>query len=145
MIKYNSAVEPISRLIQNTDTQTERLTGTISLGMIGDETAIPQLKELLNDDEANIRWDSAIALAKMGEESSVPIIENLMDREYLMTFPELDYKEINKVIMTAIETSSLVLDNRFEPRLVELARSDESLTVRDAAIKTLKKSYDRTI
>ena len=75
----------------------------------------------------------------MGEESSVPIIENLMDREYLMTFPELDYKEINKVIMTAIETSSLVLDNRFEPRLVELARSDESLTVRDAAIKTLKK------
>ena len=145
MVRSELAVVQLIDVIDNSDYQDERLAATMSLGFIGDSRAIPKLNELLEDDEPNIRWDSAIALAKMGEESSVPIIENLMDREYLMTFPELDYKEINKVIMTAIETSSLVLDNRFEPRLVELARSDESLTVRDAAIKTLKKSYDRTI
>ena len=145
MVRSELAVVQLIDVIDNSDYQDERLAATMSLGFIGDSRAIPKLNELLEDDEPNIRWDSAIALAKMGEESSVPIIENLMDREYLMTFPELDYKEINKVIMTAIETSSLVLDNRFEPRLVELARSDESLTVRDAAIKTLKKSYDRII
>ena len=145
MVRSELAVVQLIDVIDNSDYQDERLAATMSLGFIGDSRAIPKLNELLIDDEPNIRWDSAIALAKMGEESSVPIIENLMDREYLMTFPELDYKEINKVIMTAIETSSLVLDNRFEPRLVELARSDESLTVRDAAIKTLKKSYDRII
>ena len=145
MVRSELAVVQLIEVLDNSDYQDERLAATMSLGFIGDSRAIPKLNELLEDDEPNIRWDSAIALAKMGEESSIPIIENLMDREYLMTFPELDYKEINKVIMTAIETSSLVLDNRFEPRLVELARSDESLTVRDAAIKTLKKSYDRTI
>ena len=145
MVRSELAVVQLIDVIDNSDYQDERLAATMSLGFIGDSRAIPKLNELLEDDEPNIRWDSAIALAKMGEESSVPIIENLMDREYLMTFPELDYKEINKVIMTAIETTSLVLDNRFEPRLVELARSDESLTVRDAAIKTLKKSYDRII
>ncbi len=145
MVRSELAVVQLIDIINNSDYQDERLAATMSLGFIGDSRAIPKLNELLEDDEPNIRWDSAIALAKMGEESSVPIIENLMDREYLMTFPELDYKEINKVIMTAIETSSIVLDNRFEPRLVELARSDESLTVRDAAIKTLKKSYDRAI
>ena len=145
MVRSELAVVQLIDVIDNSDYQDERLAATMSLGFIGDSRAIPKLNALLEDDEPNIRWDSAIALAKMGEESSVPIIENLMDREYLMTFPELDYKEINKVIMTAIETSSLVLDNRFEPRLVELARSDESLTVRDAAIKTLKKSYDRII
>ena len=145
MVRSKLGVVQLIDVIDNSDYQDERLAATMSLGFIGDSRAIPKLNELLEDDEPNIRWDSAIALAKMGEESSVPIIENLMDREYLMTFPELDYKEINKVIMTAIETSSLVLDNRFEPRLVELARSDESLTVRDAAIKTLKKSYDRII
>ena len=145
MVRSELAVVQLIDVIDNSDYQDERLAATMSLGFIGDSRAIPKLNELLEDDEPNIRWDSAIALAKMGEESSVPIIENLMDREYLMTFPELDYKEINKVIMTAIETSSLVLDNRFEPRLVELAKSDESLTVRDAAIKTLKKSYDRII
>ena len=145
MVRSELAVVQLIDVLDNSDYQDERLAATMSLGFIGDSRAIPKLNELLEDDEPNIRWDSAIALAKMGEESSIPIIENLMDREYLMTFPELDFKEINKVIMTAIETSSLVLDNRFEPRLVELARSDESLTVRDAAIKTLKKSYDRTI
>ena len=145
MVRSELAVVQLIDVIDNSDYQDERLAATMSLGFIGDSRAIPKLNELLEDDEPNIRWDSAIALAKMGEESSIPIIENLMDREYLMTFPELDYKEINKVIMTAIETSSIVLDNRFEPRLVELARSDESLTVRDAAIKTLKKSYDRII
>ena len=145
MVRSELAVVQLIDVIDNSDYQDERLAATMSLGFIGDSRAIPKLNALLEDDEPNIRWDSAIALAKMGEESSVPIIENLMDREYLMTFPELDYKEINKVIMTAIETSSLVLDNRFEPRLVELAKSDESLTVRDAAIKTLKKSYDRII
>ena len=100
---------------------------------------------MLEYEEPNIRWDAAIALAKMGEITSAPIIENLMDRSYLTTFPELDPKEINKVILTAIETSSLIEDNRFEPRLVMLAESDESLKVRDAAIKTLKKSYNRII
>ena len=62
-----------------------------------------------------------------------------------MTFPELDYKEIDKVLMTAIETSTLIIDSTFEPRLIDLAKNDKSLTVRDLAIKTLKKSYDRTI
>ena len=71
----------------------------MSLGFIGDNRAVPKLNDLLNDDEPNIRWDSAIALAKMGEKTSIPIIENLLDRQYLMTFPELDYKEIDKVIM----------------------------------------------
>ena len=145
MVRTKLAVMQLIDVINNSDYQDERLAATMSLGFIGDDRAIPKLNELLEDDEPNIRWDSAIALAKMGEKSSIPVIENLMDRDYLMTFPQLDYKEINKVIMTAIETSSLVVDNRFEPKLMELAKTDENLTVRDAAIKTLKRSYDRII
>ena len=145
MVRSKLAVTRLIDIIDKSDYQDERLAATMSLGFIGDSRAIPKLNELLEDDEPNIRWDSAIALAKMGEKSSIPVIENLMDRDYLMTFPQLDYKEINKVIMTAIETSSLVVDNRFEPKLMELAKTDENLTVRDAAIKTLKRSYDRII
>ena len=62
-----------------------------------------------------------------------------------MTFPELDYNEINKVILVAIETTALIKDSRFKSKLILLAESDENLTVRDAAIKTLKTSYDRVI
>ena len=55
------------------------------------------------------------------------------------------FNEINKVIMTAIKTSSILRDDRLESNLVLLAKSDENLTIRNAAIKTLKKSYDRII
>ena len=60
----------------------------MSIGFIGDPSAIPLLNALLEDEEPNIRWDAAVALAKMGEKSSVRILENLMDREYLSSFPE---------------------------------------------------------
>ena len=145
MVQTKLAVTKLINILNNSDFQDERLAATMSLGFIGDERAIPKLNELLNDNEPNIRWDSAVALAKMGVRTSIPIIENLMNRDYLMTFPELDYKEIDKVIMTAIETSTLIVDSTFEPSLIELAKNDQSLTVRDLAIKALKKSYDRTI
>ena len=35
--------------------------------------------------------------------------------------------------------------DEFEPNLVALAKSDESLKVRDAAIKSLKKNYNKVI
>ena len=145
MVGSKEAVKDLILIIERSDYQDERLAATMSLGFIGDNRSVPILNQLLEDEEPNIRWDAAIALAKMGEISSAPIIENLMDRKYLTTFPELDPKEINKVILTAIETSSLMQYDRFEPRLVILAESDESLKVRDAAIKTLKKSYNRII
>ena len=145
MVRSTEAVDKLISVIERSDYQDERLAATMSLGFIGDDRSIPILSELLADEEPNIRWDAAIALAKMGEISSAPIIENLMDRSYLTTFPELDPKEVNKVILTAIETSSLMKYDRFEPKLVLLAESDENLKVRDAAIKMLKKSYNRII
>ena len=145
MVGENSAIKKLEKIATRSDYQDERLAATMSLGFIGDTNSIPTLNKLLNDHEPNIRWDAAIALAKMGEKSSMPIIENLMDRDYLMTFPELDYNEINKVIMIAIETSSLLTDSKFEPKLTKLAKSDENLKIRDAAIKTLKSTYDRVI
>ena len=143
MVKAENAIEKLTEIINASDFQDERLAATMSLGFIGDLKSIPILNKLLKDDEPNIRWDAAIALAKMGENSSVPIVKNLMDREYLSTFPELDYNEINKVILTAIETTSIIIDNRFEPQLLLLSSSDESLTIRNAALKALERSYNK--
>ena len=143
MVKAENAIEKLTEIINASDFQDERLAATMSLGFIGDLKSIPILNKLLKDDEPNIRWDAAIALAKMGENSSVPIVKNLMDREYLSTFPELDYNEINKAILTAIETTSIIIDNRFEPQLLLLSSSDESLTIRNAALKALERSYNK--
>jgi len=143
MVKEQSAISRLSEIINSSDFQDERLAATMSLGFIGNSKSIPLLNSLLEDDEPNIRWDAAIGLAKMGEDSSIPTIQNLMNRNYLSTFPELDQNEVTKVILTAIETTTIIVDRRFEPLLETLANSDENLKVRNAAIKTLKISYNK--
>ena len=145
MVKASAGLTDLTSIIKTSDYQDERLAATMSLGFIGDKKSVPILNQLLEDDEPNIRWDAAIALAKMGERTCIPIIRNLMDREYLTTFPELDYNEVTKVLLIAIETSSIIKDNLFEPPLIALANSDEDLTIRNAAIKTLENSYNRTL
>ena len=145
MVEADDALEKLTEIINNSDYQDERLAATMSIGFIGNASSIPLLEELLEDEEPNIRWDAAVALAKMGEKSSIPIIENLMDREYLSSFSELDYNEVNKVLMIAIEASRMVQNSRFETKLNVLATDDENLKIRDAAIKTLKISYNKVI
>ena len=145
MVKAKNALIELTKIVKNSDYQDERLAATMSIGFIGDNSSIPLLNNLLEDDEPNIRWDAAVALAKMGEKSSVPIIENLMDREYLSSFPQLDYKEVNKVLLIAIEASKMIKDNRFESKLNILAETDENMKIRDAAMKTLKNSYNKVI
>ena len=141
MIKYSPAVVPINSLIKVADNESERLSATISLGMIGDYSAVPFLKSLLEDEEANIRWDAAIALAKMGDNSGAYIIEGLLDRSYLSKFNEIDPVEQNRVLMVAIKTASILFDKRFEHNLISLSKNDKDLSIRDAAIKALEKNY----
>ena len=141
MIQYKPAVKPMGDLIQKTDTETERLSATISLGMIGDRSAVPSLERLLEDEQANIRWDAAIALAKMGEKSGAYIIEGLLDREYLNQFKQVDPIEQSRVLMVAINTASILFDKRFESKLTFLSKNDRDLSIRDAAIKALEKNY----
>jgi hypothetical protein len=141
MIKYAAAVNPISQLIETADNESERLSATISLGMIGDDSAAPHLIKLLEDEEANIRWDAAIALAKMGNDRGAYIIEGLLDRDYLNKFSEIDPVEQNKVLMVAIKSASILIDKRFEDNLISISKNDKDLSIRNAAIKALEKNY----
>ena len=142
-LKYYPATKSIRNLIETTDTQTEKLTATIALGMIGDPSTIPHLIKLLEDEEANIRWDAAIALAKMGDNSGAYIIERLLDREYLKQFEQIDPLEEKKVIMIAIKTASILFDKKFEDKLSLLSKNDQDLSVRNAAIKALENNYSK--
>jgi HEAT repeat protein len=141
MIQYSPAVNSISTLIKTADSESERLSATISLGMIGDISAVPFLIQLLEDEQANIRWDAAIALAKMGNSDGAYIIEGLLDREYLNKFSEIDPIEQKRVLMVAIKTASILFDKRFEDNLISLSKNDKDLSIRDAAIKALEKKY----
>ena len=145
MVGSNKSLSKLEKIIKNSDYQDERLAATMSLGFIGDSNSIPVLTELLNDNEPNIRWDAAIGLAKMGSKTCIPVLSNLLDRKYLMTFPELNFDKINQVMMVAIEASSNFNDLIFESKLKALSQTDENLKIRNAAIKSLEKTYDQVI
>ena len=145
MVGSSKCTEKLQKIVSKSDYQDERLAATMSLGFIGDPNTVPTLINLLEDNEPNIRWDAAIGLAKMGNESCIPVLSNLMDREYLMTFPELNFDKISKVMMIAIEASNNLQSPAFESKLSALAESEENLKIRNAAIKALEKTYERVI
>ena len=141
-------IESINNLVEFIDLNNsveERLSATISLGNMDDKSVIPILKKLLNDEEPNIRWDAAIALAKFGDTAGTDIIGNLLDRKYYHQFNEVDAEEEVQAILVAIKASKKIPSEKFVTKLLKLATLDKNMKIRDLAIKTLDKTYNRKI
>ena len=142
LIQYSPAVAQLSMMATSSEFQAVRLASAISLGQIGDESSLPLLKNLLNDEEANIRWDAAIALAKMGNNSGSSIINSLLNRSYYKNFKEIDSWETQKAILVAIQVSSQLGGEEFKLNLLTLAKEDPNMEIRNAALKTLESVYN---
>jgi HEAT repeat protein len=142
---YTPAVKGIQKFTAENSSNAERLAATIALGNIGDKSIIPILQKLLDDEEPNIRWDAAIALAKLEDSSGVQVIVNLLDRSYFEHFTEVDEEEEVQAILVAIQVASQFPSNLFVTNLLNLAAFDKNMQIRDLAIKTLDKTYNRKI
>ena len=145
LLAYAPAVNGIQEFADEKYSNTERLAATIALGNMGDKSLIPILQKLLDDEEPNIRWDAAIALAKLEDSSGVEVIVNLLDRSYFEHFTEVDEEEEVQAILVAIQVSSQFPSNLFVTNLLKLAAFDKNMQIRDLAIKTLDKTYNRKI
>jgi HEAT repeat protein len=145
LLAYAPAVNGIQEFSDEKYSNAERLAATIALGNMGDKSLIPILQKLLDDEEPNIRWDAAIALAKLEDSSGVQVIVNLLDRSYFEHFTEVDEEEEVQAILVAIQVSSQFPSNLFVTNLLKLAAFDKNMQIRDFAIKTLDKTYNRKI
>ena len=145
LLRYEPAVRSLEIFLDEKYSNKERLEAVISLGEMKDKSAIPKLKNLLNDEEPNIRWDVAIALTKLGNSSGAHIIVNLLDRTYFDNFSDVDSDEEVKAILVAIQISSQYPSEKFVTNLMKLATFDHNMEIRDKAIKALDRTYDRTI
>ena len=145
LLAYAPAVNGIQEFADEKYSNAERLAATIALGNIGEKSIIPILQKLLDDEEPNIRWDAAIALAKLEDSSGVQVIVNLLDRSYFEHFTEVDEEEEVQAILVAIQVSSQFPSNLFVTNLLKLATFDKNMQIRDLAIKTLDKTYNRKI
>ena len=145
ILRYVPSVDKVKKFIQESSSNEEKLAAAITLGSLGDTSVISELQNLLEDEEPNIRWDAAIALAKLGDISGNQIINNLLDRSYLNNFSEVDEEEKVQAILVAIQVSSQYPSDDFVTNLLKLATFDNNMKIRDIAIKTLDKTYNRKI
>jgi len=145
ILRYVPSVNQVKKFIQGSRSNEEKLAAVITLGSLGDTSVISELQNLLEDEEPNIRWDAAIALAKLGDISGNRIINNLLDRSYLNNFSEVDEEEKVQAILVAIQVSSQYPSDDFVTNLLKLATFDNNMKIRDIAIKTLDKTYNRKI
>ena len=104
-----------------------------------------ELIPLLDDDEPNIRWETAVALAKMDDVHAIPVIKELLQRDYLRKFKEVDDWEQVQALLVAVHVSGILKSDEFIPFLEKLALEDLNMKVRDSAIKTLKKVYNKDV
>ena len=135
-VGYAKALPELNKFIAPSIDDDQRLSAIIAIGMIGDTISRTYLIPLLDDDEPNIRWESAVALAKMNDENAIPIIKELMQRDYLQKFKEVDDWE---------QVQAILKSDEFIPHLEKLALEDRNMKVRDSAIKTLKKVYNKDV
>tara|TARA_Y100000588_G_C14059366_1_gene840709 strand:- start:195 stop:1070 length:876 start_codon:yes stop_codon:yes gene_type:complete len=145
ILRYEPSVNQVRRFLESSYPNEEKLAAIITLGSLGDASVISDLKKLLEDEEPNIRWDAAIALVKLGDLSGNQTINNLLDRSYLNNFSEVDEEEKAQAIMVAIQVSSQFPSDNFVTNLLKLATFDKNMKIRDLAIKTLDKTYNRKI
>ena len=147
MLKYSDSCRLLEKIIKDSNSDAEKLSAIISLGVIGDQKYKDVLIEMLDYEEPNIRWDAAIALAKMNDDSGSFIIENLLDREYYNQFPAsndgsgVNDEEIDNSIYIAIAVSQKLIDSRFKNKLIYLAKNDKNIKIREFALKTLNDYY----
>jgi len=145
LLAYAPAVNGIQEFAAKKYSNAERLAVAIALGNMGDKSTIPILQTMLNDEEPNIRWDAAIALAKLEDSSGLQVIVNLLDRSYFDHFTEVNEEEEVQAILVAIQISSQYPSEQFITNLLKLATLDRNMQIRDLAIKTLDKVYNRNI
>jgi hypothetical protein len=145
ILRFEPSVIQVRKFIQDSYSNEEKLAAIITLGSLGDISVISDLQKLLEDEEPNIRWDAAIALVKLGDLSGNQTINNLLDRSYLNNFSEVDEEEKVQAILVAIQVSSQYPSENFITNLLKLATFDNNMKIRDLAIKTLDKTYNRKI
>lgn len=118
-------------------TAAEKKTAAYVLGALGAEEAAGPLRVLLDDPVADVRWNAALALARLGDASGRSVLLQMVDRRAVAASGELSDSDVEAVMTNAVKGLSIVAGEGEREVLEELARTDASLKVRQAALEAL--------
>lgn len=106
-------------------------------GVLGDKETIPKLKPLLDDPVPDVSWNAALSLAQLGDDSGWEVLVKMLDRNTLASHYQMSKSQIETVMINALKGLARIPRPESVPVLESLARDDESLKVRQAAMEAL--------
>lgn len=106
-------------------------------GALGEKSAIPHLLPLLKEASADLRWNAALSLARLGDASGTPALLEMLDRRTLETSFGMSGKRVEEIMIHATKGLALIGGEDSRKVLQDLARREESLKVRQAAMNAL--------
>lgn len=106
-------------------------------GALGDPSAAEKLKPLLEDPAADVSWNAALSLARLGDDSGEEVLVKMLDRNALSSNYRMSKAQIETALVNAIKGLARLKRPEVHPLLESLARKDESLKVRQAAIEAM--------
>lgn len=107
------------------------------LGAIGDASQAPALRAALADPSVDVRWNAALALARLGDDAGRDVLASMLKREELASLG-MDEPAIERAMINAIKGLALIRRPESVKILEFIARGEENLRVRQAAMEALR-------
>ena len=131
-----AARQPLVEALQDSDPGI-RKSAAYALSGLADPTLVDHLTPLLNDAVVDVRWNAALALAELGSTASHEILEQMIDRKFTDQILGITPEQQEEAMISAIRALAKTVDPAGKAKLGELANSDLSMKVRQAALDAL--------
>ena len=101
------------------------------------------LRGALEDPVPDVQWNAAVALARQGESDGVRVLRRMLDREYVertvtrVARVDAALDPVSEVMISGLQAVAVLRSTELRDTVVSLIETDVSLTVREAAMRTL--------
>jgi hypothetical protein len=115
-----------------------------ALGALPGDRALPTLTRALGDAVADVQWNAAVSLARHGNPDGEVVLARMLNREYVernvtrTTTVDAVIDPVSEVMVSGLQAVEVLGSARLRDEVVRLSLDDESLRVRDMAMRTLQ-------
>lgn len=139
----DSITDDIASMYESSDPGVRKM-AVYALGALPGEVVVPTLARALGDVMADVQWNAAVSLARHGNADGEVVLGRMLDREYVRRnvtrTPAVDatIDPVSEVMVSGLQAVEALGSWRLREEVARLSRDDESLRVRETAMRTLE-------
>lgn len=137
-----SVVDEIEAMYLSDDAGVRKM-AVYALGALPADEQAATLRNALDDAAPDVRWNAAVALARHGRADGLRVLGRMLDRDYVQRHVsrtaglDADLDPVAAVMVSGLQAVGALGASSLRGVVAELSRSDASLRVREAALRTL--------